>query len=793
MVSCLVDWWGRAPTLGPWGVCFSSSVSYFVSSSFQGLFADKEHGIEGACAPLLIHTNKSKTKAKEQEERLRQRQGETPTVDTVAPRFLEGLDDVPEVSVATTHSGSMTQEVFYQFVKHFIASLSEGHGPVILLLDGHGSRWSVPALQLLLANNVYPFFIASHTSIWAQPNDAGINKRFHWALEQLARSSRRNGAPNVGYFNRIFAGGWKRFLAEERADMVSTGCNNTTNAYRRTGVKPFDPFCSAWGESIETLGHATKDDKTPISYEVVAKLSAEELSEDEKKLLREGLELEDDQTNDLGDHATAMIRGDEILKVWRERVEKGVSEGNEYEEYAAALLPETVVTSEIHKTAMKLICFELVDITKVTTEKKKTKEEKANETTKAIIKGAKISDPIKVAFLSDSDESSSDDASTDSWTTGHALKTSKDGKWLVVSSAGASQEVEEDALMDASRYKIEKALSSRTTEQARKQAQKAKRQRAEDQRDLESSLVEKARKARVTHDYEEYRKMTSKIVAAFKTGGQVSYGYEEFEAMAKRIREPFRAEIEGHVVTVTESDSAVMMKQSALTYITEKVLVSKKRQTDDGNEQGSKNKKQRTSGNAAVSTHFGATGYVAHASSRRRDKRQDEKETKSKVSALRRDLKTVKATLVDVAAWKNKCEQARRKAVLVSQRLLQPLPQPLPQPLRNYEEQNVSLVTPPAPEPGVTRALCEYWEVRENATDAVMSLFLRLFEPPEKVLTKPKQQKWNVIKRRILPVLSPASFDSKVEDFQRRIPVMELSLVELEGEAEDEPTVMNSE
>ena len=80
--------------------------------------------------------------------------------------------------------------------------------------------------------------------------------------------------------------------------MVSTGCNNTTNAYRRTGVKPFDPFCSAWGESIETLVHATKDDKTPISYEVVAKLSAEELSEDEKKLLREGLELEDDQTND---------------------------------------------------------------------------------------------------------------------------------------------------------------------------------------------------------------------------------------------------------------------------------------------------------------------------------------------------------------------------------------------------------------------------------------------------------------------------------------------------------------
>jgi hypothetical protein len=51
-----------------------------------------------------------------------------------------------------------------------------------------------------------------------------------------------------------------------------------------------------------------------------------------------------------------------------------------------------------------------------------------------------------------------------------------------------------------------------------------------------------------------------------------------------------------------------------------------------------------------------------------------------------------------------------------------------------------------------------------------------------------------VIKKRIIPVLLPASFDSKVEDFQRRIPVMELSLVELEDEVqEQEPTVMNSD
>lgn len=87
-----------------------------------------------------------------------QRQGEMLTVHTVAPWFLEGLEDVPEVAITTAHSRSMTQKVLYQFVKHFIAALPEGYGPVVLLLDGHRSRWSVLALQLLLPHNVFPIF-----------------------------------------------------------------------------------------------------------------------------------------------------------------------------------------------------------------------------------------------------------------------------------------------------------------------------------------------------------------------------------------------------------------------------------------------------------------------------------------------------------------------------------------------------------------------------------------------------------------------------------------------------------
>ena len=70
----------------------------------------------------------------------------------------------------------MTQEVFFVYAKHFVNVLPPNHGPVILFLDGHASRWNSHALQYFMDNKVYPFFLASHTSIWAQPNDAGVNK-----------------------------------------------------------------------------------------------------------------------------------------------------------------------------------------------------------------------------------------------------------------------------------------------------------------------------------------------------------------------------------------------------------------------------------------------------------------------------------------------------------------------------------------------------------------------------------------------------------------------------------------
>jgi hypothetical protein len=398
---------------------------------------------------------------KEAEERERQRKGEAPTNPELASRFKEKIND-PEIVVASTHSGSMTQEMFFLFSEHFIKSLPENSGPVILLLDGHGSRWSVPALQLLMAHNIYPFIIASHTSIWAQPNDAGVNKRFHWAIEQAARQSRRAaGIANLAYFNEIFLKGWQIFIRSEISELRALGFNNTTTSYERTGMQPFNPYGSAWTDAIETLGTGIiTPERQKVQYEIYAINNAPTLSREEKVELREGLNI--DPNIDQGDAAVALIRGEEILKMWRSKIEFGVSQGNDYVAYAKSLSPISEATTKATKVAIKLINFQLVDISKVELPEKLTKEQKAAEFTLDIVRTTKLAEPIILSYLYSDEHSTTEDEqfnseqdeSTNSgqWLDGSAVKiTAK--KWRVTLRGKEDFHVEEEDLLDSKRFK----------------------------------------------------------------------------------------------------------------------------------------------------------------------------------------------------------------------------------------------------------------------------------------------------------------------------------------------------
>jgi hypothetical protein len=72
---------------------------------------------------------------------------------------------------------------------------------------------------------------ASHTSIWAQPNDAGVNKQFHRPIEQSAKKARKGeDQAALAYFNEILKEGWVYFLEAERSNLRALGLNNMTNA-----------------------------------------------------------------------------------------------------------------------------------------------------------------------------------------------------------------------------------------------------------------------------------------------------------------------------------------------------------------------------------------------------------------------------------------------------------------------------------------------------------------------------------------------------------------------------------
>jgi len=69
------------------------------------------------------------------------------------------LKSLPDILVQRTASGSMTQEVFMMYARHFVESLLPGHGPIILLLDGHAIHWNHYTLMFFMENKVFTFFL----------------------------------------------------------------------------------------------------------------------------------------------------------------------------------------------------------------------------------------------------------------------------------------------------------------------------------------------------------------------------------------------------------------------------------------------------------------------------------------------------------------------------------------------------------------------------------------------------------------------------------------------------------
>ncbi len=137
--------------------------------------------------------------------------------------------------------------------------------------------------------------------------------------------------------------------------------NNATNAFRQTGLYPYNPNCKSWSGAIDTLGLGNNDSKGKVQYEIYPTLPQKQLTDDEKKILRDGLNInpENEITGLTGDAGVAFMQAEHVLKRWCEDIEQAVSEGEQYEQYASIYLPKA--NTEAKKIALTLVHFKKVD------------------------------------------------------------------------------------------------------------------------------------------------------------------------------------------------------------------------------------------------------------------------------------------------------------------------------------------------------------------------------------------------------------------------------------------------
>ncbi len=693
-----------------------------------GLFRDAASGVvEGTCGPVLIHADKSKTKEKEAQERVRQRNGEAPDNMVTSERWTVELENIPDIRVQTTNSGSMTQEVFFVYAKHFVEALPSEHGPVILFLDGHGSRWNQEALQFLMQNRVFPFILASHTSIWSQPNDAGVNKRLHCSIEEECKKVRRTTEhSNIRYFNSNFVKGWHTFLKAERDDLHRVGVNNTTRAFERTGLFPFNPFSESWTNAINTLGQGQMPN-AGAQYEIYPNENAEQLTVAESALLRNGMQ----NCTLKRDLEVAFIRGAHILSHWREDILTGVSEGETYDTYSHTLLPSAKNESEM--LAMRLIHFEKIQGSQLCPALTvKTKEEQSAEITRCIVYSTKKLDPIFVTYLSESesdentesaesDTTSKDLSKTSSKTNGTAVKVDTN-KWKIHLDNNVSMTVTDEDLIDGNKFYIEqKWLRVDDKDDMKKKKQDAKRKRARkaEQVSKEKRIREQGLEKLRELELKEYNNLREK----FESGE--GYRFEEFLDMIDRMRKPFVAQVEGHEVSLSQDDCAIMMETSVVRSITNSLFLVK-----DMQDKTSQNKRQRTN-NATVRTECGATGTIALYQTEQRNTRLSRQAIKKSIDKLERERKNISTTLTLLAALKQKRPDA-------------------------------------------------YWIFTSQSSQSELSMLLRLLAPQSGMISKGKQAMWRYVEDNLLPMLSQAAVDAKGEEYARRLATVAVAAAALQ-------------
>jgi hypothetical protein len=603
----------------------------------SGLYRNTKKNInEGAPSLFTIHSDKTCTKEKEKAEREKQRAGLAPSSKKIASRFTKGLED-SDIVVTTSSSGSQLQETFTLYSKHLVTSLGPDHGPAILVMDGHASRWTAAGLRYLLANRIFPCFLPSHTSMWSQPNDCNLNRRLHECMEKAALKFRRtDSAPTLATYNSIMKEGWQLLIDEEDTKLNSFLRNTTTQSWEDCGLSPFNPYCLNWNEAIASFGQLEGELEQAFEIEPVERRDKSNDEHDptnildvtQKAMLRNGIPVQ--KLKGMNDFSVAVIRGREILLKWRNDVKKTVGEGESVDNACTSNVP--TATTEPQMVAMLLLRFVPVDLSTIKTGEMLSKEERQKEADVMTLKTTEVMQSLKLIFW---DENGTPQPAASMKL--NSLNDKNEQMWSVSINGLDPKRIPESDLLAT--YQIISAYqdpanigilrNGRARLHKRTRLEKAKL----DEKERNKKAVEK-QDAAMFEDF-------NTINMAINSG---RFEFVMFKEILEKWKKPFQCQVEGVECLVGSVESAILqMKPAMIRELSGTVLA--KRATDNNGDTSRPAKKRRN--NAAVPTGFGEQGQTASYLVQSRDYEEKERKDASVFKSKQKRKDAVKKTLCE--------------------------------------------------------------------------------------------------------------------------------------------------
>ena len=139
----------------------------------------------------------------------------------------------PGTLFACSKSGWITQELFLEWFRFFVASIPPTR-PVLLIFDGHSSHISLDLIQLAQEHDIHLLCLPSHTSHLLQPLDVGVFKALKSAFNKACKKYLSDNPGSVVRSENLAS-----LLAHAWPQSVTPV--NIMSGFRKCGIHPLNP------------------------------------------------------------------------------------------------------------------------------------------------------------------------------------------------------------------------------------------------------------------------------------------------------------------------------------------------------------------------------------------------------------------------------------------------------------------------------------------------------------------------------------------------------------------------